>query len=260
MKIGFIIGALCLSLACYAQPDLSHSKVYRSLSADVDATITVVPTEDDKQFLLLFKGFESAIDGTAKLYQKTPESSNPADGYHFQLFGTNQVHLRSQGKETLISGSMVPYVEVYLEGRAPIKMIFAYKADIVEARKVQDQYRRYQNIVTSGVEAKRALRQAHSDMLSSCAGSAELEFDGAGFSQKSIPGMGVTALHALQKVCEQDDDYRVAAKNLKQIRLLASSEKNGFEVQAMDGVLSISFEAQSANLYDRALEALKNKL
>jgi hypothetical protein len=260
VKIGIIIAIICFSISCFAEADLSRSKVYRSISADVDASITLVPSSEENQFILAFKGFEHQIDGSAKLYRKVNESSNPADGHYFQLVGTNQVHLRSQGKETLVSGTLIPYLEVSLDGLAPIKMIFAYKADVYKAQKTQDQYRQFQSLLASGVEAKRALRQARESMLASCGGSAQLSFSSGDFSQKNIPGMAVKALVALQHMCEQDADYKSAVSNLNQIRLLSSPKNDGFDVQVVDGVLSVSFEAQSANLYDRALEALKNRL
>lgn len=262
MKVAFsFLIFIFLPIVAIAEPDLNKAKEYRAISAENNARILLVPQENDDQFLIYFEGFDSELDGLTKLYQKRNESNNrPEDGSYYQLIGTNRVNLRNHGKETLIHGTVIPYVEVFLPNRPATKMLFVGKADIYMSRKVIKMYDEYQGLAISGVQAKKQNRAAMESLKTNCGLKASLNVDDGTFQSKGAVGVVSAVLSSLEKLCVADEDYRDAVASLTEINVSSPENSGDFYVDSKKSVLYLKLDETTANIKDLSLDQLKKEL
>lgn len=92
----------------------SQANIYRSIDADVDARLIILPIEQSNQLLVSFDGFSHEFDHHATLYEK---------------------HM-----------AMIPYIEIHLAERAPVKKVFTEHRNTAMQQGVQQHYQQKQAI------------------------------------------------------------------------------------------------------------------
>lgn len=233
------------------------TNVYQSISDD--AVLIVTPYGEKDEYLAYFENFESPLDSKAKLYRKETTSQHSEEGYYFRLKGSDQINIQNKGQGILVSGSLLPYIEV-LDGQKPAaKMIFRERAGIFEADKAVNRYKNYQGLTASKVEADKQVEAARTDFEKSCGTQAKVSIDWSAFEKqdmKTAPGMLRGHLTALAGICGIDDDYLAAVKSIKEVKVTPAKSKGDHRVTLSGNTLSIEFDDTSANVADVGRELI----
>ncbi len=254
---------LCLALvasSAFASERSESPKIYGSLSTD--GRLILVPYGEANEYLAYFKGFDNFADPVARLYRKE-NSGNSTDAHYYRLVGTETINIQNKKGSVLVHGSLIPYIEVVDGTGEKTKMIFLEKGGAFEADKVVAQYQKYQNIVPSFVEAKKAVAAGQARVQKSCGGALAVTINWDAFAAKenrSIPGMLLGHLDALTRLCETDADYKKAAGAINEIRLTTDDTSRSHEVTVTGNIITVSLHADAVNVPDTAYEKFQQAL
>jgi len=239
------------------------SKLYRSFDADFEAEISVVPYGKVDHYLIRFIGFEHAYDDKVALYEKKWVNKDKRSGYYYQMAGTRSFHVRNDEKTTLISGTIYPYLEVFLEDKSPTKIVYSDEVDVAIERNIKKQYLQQQGLVKSKVEAKRLVSQATQELWKQCQKQIDIQIDWQDFNgpeSKTTPGMLKFYLGALSKLCREDSDYTMAIKMISAIKVSASIDSQLHSVSLVNSELVIKLDRDTPNIEENSYQAIVNAI
>jgi len=256
---------LALAMASLTIPAVNaaeSSKVYVSYEAAYDARIILSPADKDNFYYISYQGFEHSFDGTALLYEKRP-NANGRDGFFYKLAGMPSINLQNNNYRTHISGTDVPFYEVYLDNDSVTRVIFQRSADVVEERRVKAKYQSRQLKVLSKVAAKKLVKSAHSNFEKSCKTSISVSIKWPEFAKqglKATPAKTAAYLDALGKICAIDNDYAQAVQSIKTITVAASSDVDQHQATLSSGgsSLALNIGDQVPNLPETSYRMLFN--
>ncbi|MGI5309612.1 hypothetical protein [Rheinheimera sp. WS51] len=228
----------------------SQAKTYRSFDAEIDARLVIIPTDNNNQFLISFDGFEHPFDSQAMLYTVRDINSDPRNGSVYQMEGTPFTNVRNNKRTTLLMGSAVPYIEVYLADRAPIKMIFTDHSDTAMIQRVKQRYEQSQGYTISKIAAKKQVKQAVSSFKNQCHPSIKVDIDWPAFSSeadKTTPAIAARYIQSLAKICLQDEDYKQAVLELNEVNFTLSEDKTTHIIKRDGAKINIGLAKDNPN-------------
>ena len=234
-------------------------KLYKSIGADFNAQVTVVPAQQADHYLLQFNGFEHDIDGQTRLYVKKLNSSNIEDGYHYLLAGSNKVNFRNNTKYTLQNGNHIPTVQVYLKDKPMTNMVYSGAADISTPQKLLEKYQVRQGLTESKIAAKKQIKQAQSQFSTTCNTSLTIDIVWGSFekiNEKTTPGMLSNYLNSLAQLCELDKDYKAEIQSIEKLIAIPSTKTTVNSVSKDDNKLVISLAKNAPNVTESSYTAL----
>ncbi|MCK7544945.1 hypothetical protein MLC59_12310 [Marinobacter bryozoorum] len=238
---------------------VAHSKVYQSISPEVDARLVIVPSEGEGSFIIGFDGFGHEYDGQAMLYEKRNNTSDSRDGYYYQMVNAPFTTVRNNGRQTLIQGTIVPYIEVYLNGSDPVPMVLTSSADVAMEQRMLERYEQRQALPVSKVAAKKSVEAAIESFQSGCSTTLEPEIvwsDFSGDEEKAVPGLASHYLNALVEICNIDADYRGAVQDLQSISFTLSDDFGSHKVSLDEATIEVSLASSMENIKESSYRSL----
>ena len=230
------------------------SKVFTSYEAQYDASIIIIPKEKSELYYIKFLGFENDYDGDVLLYTKNKTS----DGYAYQLSGMPTItNVRDNQYRTSINGTWTPYLEVFLGDDSITRVIYNGRVDIVEERKIKQQYLDRQLTVISKVAARKLINKAQQELNNSCVVNIDVEVDWAAFKiDKITPAKTAAYLRALSQICILDSDYLNAVKVIQKITVIPSESGTQHQAQLVGNELTLKIGKDVPNLKETSYALL----
>lgn len=240
---------LCL-LTALLTSFASQANIYRSIDAEVDARLVILPAEHSDQFLISFDGFKHEFDRQTMLYEKHMNTNDARDGYYYKMVGTPYTTVRNNQTNTLLMGSIIPYIEVHLANRAPVKMVFTEQSDTAMQQRVQQRYLQQQGHTVSRIEAKKQINQAMHTLQTECNTNIKVQIDWDAFAEPehTTPALAARYIQALNKICLQDDDYKQAVQTITVLTFGRAKNQLKHQVKRNDQEVSIQLAKDSANI------------
>lgn len=235
-----------LSSMAFANED---AKTYQSFDSDYNATLTVVPTAKSDFYYINYRGFEHSFDENTLFYKKTKNDLN--DGYHFKLVGTPSSNFRSEGKKTLLSGSLYSYSEVFLDNDTVTKVIYTGTPDIVKINRIKEKYKNRQLEVVSKIAAKKLNKVTLKSLNDTCKTNIKISIDWDKFSElnlKTSPAKLSAYMRSLVKVCQIDSDYLEAVQMITKIDVSPSIDPSTHNAKLSNTSLHIEIGSDVHNL------------
>ncbi len=251
-----------LCLFSFATNAEELAKAYRSIEADYDAVIYIIPQQGRDQYLVDYRGFETSIDGKALLYQKKWKNKHDKNLFFYELMGSRVVSIRDEGKSTIRFASVVPFIEVFSDNTVT-KMVFVGNVSVSSIDSVEEKYRSLQGITLSQVKAKSLVAEKLTSLNDSCGSDIEVAVNWKAFSekgQKTTPSMASVFLESLKNICGKDKDYEDAVKNIQQITVDPIDDTNNRVVSLDQQVLSIRLEENLPNVVETSHRLLMDAL
>lgn len=249
---------LC-SLIVLLFSSLGHANIYQSIDAEIESRLVILPTEHPEHYLIGFDGFKHELDGQAMLYEKRLNSRDARDGHYYQMLGMPYTHVRNNGHNTLIYGTLVPYLEVHLAGRAPVKMVLTGTSDTAMKERIAKRYSKRQGYSVSRIEAKKQLELATAKLYASCASRIKLEVDWESFSgseQRTTPSIGARYIEALANICQLDDDYRQAVQEITEFKLVLADSPDQHQIKRNGSKIMVGLAAAAPNIMETSYTQL----
>ena len=109
MKLPLILSAFLLSTNVLSATETS--KVYYSYDSEREAQLFIVPNEKQDTYYVNYRGFEHHFDEQTLLYKRF--KNDIGEGYYLKLIGMPNVNFRNDKDQTIISGTLVSYSNVY---------------------------------------------------------------------------------------------------------------------------------------------------
>lgn len=255
MKLPLILSTLFISTLAFSETETS--KIYYSFDSEREATLYVVPSKKQDTYYLNYQGFEHHFDGETLLYKKA--KNDIGKGYHFKLVGMPNVNFRNDGDQTVISGTVVSYSNVYLDDDTVTKVIYQGATDRAKDRRIIEQYKKRQFETFSKIEAKKLYQKYLESLEKNCNPSIKLDIDWSSFEEKKIktaPSKLSAYLQSLENICAIDEDYAVAVKNIKTIKVTPSNKPDTHSANLIGSELSIQLGVNVENLPETSYELI----
>jgi len=254
-KLNLLLIAMCSSYVSAAE----SSKIFKSYEAEYKATVIVSPAEKKGFYYISFKGFEHDYDNSSLLYKKVKNSDGV--GVQYQLSGMNNINFKNNSHRTMINGTSIPYSEVFLDNDSITRVIYSGKADIVQERKVKQEYLDRQLTAISKVEAKSLISSAQKSFSKSCDTRVKLNISWSDFSKKGLkttPAKTAAYFNALEKICAIDSDYFDAVKSITNIKISLSNDNEEHHAQLNGKTLTLEIGDQVPNIPETSYKLLYN--
>ncbi len=260
VKTILLLWLVVLASTSFASERSETPRIYESLAGD--GLLITVPYGEKNEFLVYFEGFENIPDPVAKLYRKE-NAGNGTEDHYYRLVGTETIDIQNRSGSVLVHGSLIPYIEVIDGAGEKTKMVFREKGGAFETDKVIARYQKYQNPSPSHVEAKKSIAAGQARMQQACGGIVSVNVDWNAFEAKenrSVPGMLQGHLDALRRLCEADEDYRMAAATINEIHLIKGGAPKSHNVTMSNRILTISLHPEAVNVPDTAYAKIQKAL
>ncbi|MEE2025503.1 MULTISPECIES: hypothetical protein [Alkalimonas] len=245
-----------ISLLCAS---LSYANVYHSIDAEIESRLVILPTEHPDRFLIGFDGFQHELDRQAMLYEKRLNSRDARDGHYYQMLGMPYTHVRNNGRTTLIFGTSVPYLEVHLAGRAPVKMVLTGPSDTAMKERIEQRYSKRQGYSLSRIEARKQVEQAAAQLHSDCAATIQVQVDWdsfAGSEHRTTPAVGARYIEALNQICQRDDDYRQAVLDISEVTLVLAESPEQHQIKRNGSQIVVGLASAAPNITETSYAQL----
>lgn len=247
MKLPLILSTLFISTHAFSATETS--KIYYSFDSEREATLFVVPSKKQDTYYLNYQGFEHHFDGETLLYKKA--KNDIGKGYHFKLVGMPNVNFRNDGDQTIISGTVVSYSNVYLDDDTVTKVIYQGTTDRAKDRRIIEQYKKRQFETFSKIEAKKMYKKHLESLVLNCNSSIDVDIDWNLFEKmkiKTAPSKLSAYLQSLEAICAIDEDYAEAVKNIKTIKVMPSDTPETHSAKLSSSKLTIRLGNKVENL------------
>lgn len=232
-------------------------KVYQSFDSENNGEIIVVPAEVDGHYYVNYKGFGHEFDKQTMLYEKI--KADIGDGYRFKMVGTPFVNIKQDYYKTLINGTLVTYLNVFLPNDFKSKVVYVYDADITMARKVKESYHKRQLDVGSRVQASDYVNKSKKSLFEKCSNDVIVNVDWDAFKTKKskpAPAKLSTYFKSLIKICAIDEDYLDAVREIKTINVIPSELAKKQRVDLNGTELTIHIATEQPNLPETSYQAI----
>lgn len=236
----------------------SHANVYHSIDAEIQSRLVILPTEHPDRFLIGFDGFEHEFDRQAMLYEKHM-NNHAREGHYYQMLGMPYTHVRNNGHTTLIFGTSVPYLEVHLAGRSPVKMVLTGSSDVAMKERIEQRYRKRQGYSVSRIEARKQITQTIAQLHTDCSATIKVQIDWDDFSgseHRTTPALGARYIEALNQVCQRDDDYRQAVQEISKVKFVLAENHERHTIKRNDDQIVVELASDAPNITETSYAQL----
>jgi|GEM_PF-2176251 len=257
MKLPLILSAFLLSTNVLSATETS--KVYYSYDSEREAQLFIVPNEKQDTYYVNYRGFEHHFDEQTLLYKKF--KNDIGKGYYLKLIGMPNVNFRNDKDQTIISGTLVSYSNVYLDDGTVTKVIYQGSIDKAKERRIIEKYKERQFETFSKIEAKKLYKKHLKSLNEKCGTQIVLDVAWSNFGKnnlKTTPSKLSAYLQSLEKVCLIDNDYALAVKDIKSVKVLPSSTPDTQSAELNKNELTIQLGNQVENLPEVSYEAIYN--
>lgn len=246
MKLALFLFLLLISK--YAFSAIESSKIYYSFDTEKEATLFIVPGEKEDTYYLNYVGFEHRFDGKTLLYEKL--NNHTGNGYYLKLVGMPNVNFRNDNNQTIISGTLISYSNVYLDDNSITKIVYSGTTDKAKASRVIQQYKKRQFETFSKVEAKKLYKKHLASLIDNCRADLDINIDWSRFENmgiKSAPSKLSAYLQSLEQICKIDSDYAIAIKSIKKIIVIPSQipTSHSAKLQGSELTIKIGFKVEN---------------
>lgn len=237
--------------------------VYGGIGEEAHIKMKVAPyvpskekVETKNKYLISFDGFgEEKLDGRVILFEKRKKKKK---NYIYAQLGVDRMSVRSEGRASLLRGTVVPYLSVHHKvGKWKVYFIGFEKLNV--QKEINEKYLQDQGLELSLVKSKKKIKKALSQLNKGCKSDIKLNILWEKFAmkgEKKTPGVLARYLDSLSSICKKDDEYKMAVQKVSRIEVFPSTGTGKHQASLESGVIKLEIDRYTPNIQDASYELL----